>query len=506
MTELTTENESTDEFASLWEEYQADYDYVEPERGATRDATVVSASPSAVIFGIGAKQDAFLGSRELEQLTSEDLAALAPGTMAKVYVLRAGDSMGNPIVSLNMAREAVDWDSAQELVESAEIVQTMVTAFNKGGLLSTFKSLQGFIPASQVVNLARRSSDSRPEALAEMVGRELAVKVIEVNRRRRRLILSERAAAREWRSHQRETLLAELAQGQTRTGTVSNLAEFGAFVDLGGMDGLVHLSELSWGRVAHPKEVLKVGQEIQVLVLNVDHERERIGLSIKRLQDDPWTSAVGRYSAGQVVPGVVTHLVSFGAFVEIEPGVEGLVHISELAQGNVAEPRNVVSPGDHVDALILNVDPNRHRIGLSLRQVPVPESILDEDVAEAADSDEQETEGDATGVPESDEGLSTTEAERPSADVVADGGIVGSTPAKPSLDTYDEPAAEPALEPAQAPAVSDGLEEPGEPETEPAVPGASADEVEATLELASDDVSIPSEGDALTTDSPPADG
>jgi len=202
------------------------------------------------------------------------------------------------------------------------------------------------------------------------VGQELALKVIEVNRHRRRLIFSERAAFREWRAHQRDRLLAEVREGEVRSGIVSSLREFGAFVDLGGMDGLVHLSELSWSRVKHPSAVVKVGQQVEVLVLQVDREAQRIGLSLKRLQADPWTQVGSKYQAGQLVQAVVTHLAKFGAFAELELGVEGLIHISELAERNINDPAEVVTEGEELTLLILDVEPQRQRIGLSLRQVP----------------------------------------------------------------------------------------------------------------------------------------
>ena len=267
-----------------------------------------------------------------------------------------------------------------------------MSGFNKGGLLCDYGGLQGFIPISQIANLVMSGGDrSQADLLGDYVGRELVLKVIEVNRRRRRLILSERAAMREWRSHQRERLLEEITEGQVRTGVVSNLVDFGAFVDLGGMDGLVHISELSWGRVEHPREVLNIGQEVSVLVLNVDRERQRIGLSIKRIQRDPWESVEERYEAGQLVNGVVSHIVSFGAFVELEPGVEGLVHVSELSDGQVENPADMVHENQELTLLVLGVDPQEHRISLSLRQAPRPEPDAEPETPEEASGSVDDT-------------------------------------------------------------------------------------------------------------------
>ncbi|HHX45523.1 MAG TPA: S1 RNA-binding domain-containing protein [Chloroflexi bacterium] len=363
-----------EDFATLWESVAAEYDYVHPVRGDIRKGQILSVSRNEVLVDIGAKTDAVVSSRDLETMDPEELAELAPGKEINVYIVRADDREGSLIVSINLARAYEDWIRAQELLESGDIIHITVSGYNKGGLVGAFGSIQGFIPASQITSLRPRGrSEQDGSDLAELVGKELPVKVIEVNRRRRRLILSERAAQREWRAAQRERLLSELREGDVRTGTVSNLCDFGAFVDLGGIDGLVHISELAWEHVNHPRDVLEVGQEVSVEVLRVDQERQRIGLSLKRTQPDPWQSIATRYSAGQVIEGVVTHLAKFGAFVELEPGIEGLVHVSELAEGNVEDPAQIVSEGDRLTVLILEVDANQRRISLSLRQAPVPE-------------------------------------------------------------------------------------------------------------------------------------
>jgi len=359
-----------EEFSLLWEEYQEIHDYRLPRRGDVREGVILSVQPDAVIVDIGGKQDAMVSARELQAMDADERAALQVGRAVAVYVLRMDPLTNNVLVSLRLAREYEEWRRAQELVKSEEIVRVVVVGHNKGGLLCALGNLQGFVPISQMAELAPRSAGELPaETLAGHVGRELMVKVIEVDQRRRRLILSERAALREWRSQQRARLLESLDVGQTRTGTVSSLCDFGAFVDLGGIDGLVHLSELSWSRIAHPREVLKLGQTVEVYVLNVDRERERIGLSLRRLQPDPWELAGEQYVVGQIVRGRVTHLARFGAFVEIAPGIEGLVHISELADDAVVDPSTVVAPNEEFDLLVLSVDPGRHRMGLSLKQV-----------------------------------------------------------------------------------------------------------------------------------------
>lgn len=376
--------EPQDDFASLWESVASEYDYVHPVRGDIRKGVILSSTRNEVLVDIGAKTDAIVSNRDLETMDADELAQLKPGAEVNVYVVRADDREGSLIVSINLARAYEDWIRAQELLESGEIVSVTVSGYNKGGLVGSFGSVQGFIPASQITSLRPRGhSDQDGSDLAELVGRELPVKVIEVNRRRRRLILSERAAQREWRAAQRERLLSELREGDVRTGTVSNLCDFGAFVDLGGIDGLVHISELAWEHVNHPRDVLQVGQEVEVEVLRVDQERQRIGLSLKRTQPDPWESIATRFSSGQVVEGVVTHLAKFGAFVELEPGVEGLIHVSELADGNVEDPAQVVREGERLTVLILDVDAEQRRISLSLRQGPSPaqESVGEAEMA-----------------------------------------------------------------------------------------------------------------------------
>lgn len=357
-----------EDFASMWKA-MADT-CVSPMRGDIRRGVIASVRPGEVVIDIGAKRDALLSTRELQAMRPEELRALKVGATFYVCVLRADEREDHFVVSIRLGREYEDWEKAQKLLESGEPIKCKVTGYNKGGLLCTFGSLQGFVPTSQIANVEQRLQEgSQPESLAQFVGQELTLKVIEVNRQRRRLILSERGARREWRAHQRERLLAEIKEGEIRSGVVSSLREFGAFIDLGGIDGLVHLSELSWSRVKHPGEVLKVGQQVEVLVLQVDRETQRIGLSLKRLQADPWTQVANKYQVGRLVKGKVTHLAKFGAFVELEPGIEGLVHISELAEGNINDPADVVAEGEELTFLIVDVEPTRQRIGLSLRQV-----------------------------------------------------------------------------------------------------------------------------------------
>jgi small subunit ribosomal protein S1 len=303
-------------------------------------------------------------------LSEEAISELKVGAQVPVFILKPHDQSGNMIVSLHIARLEQDWLNAQELLASGEVWEGVVSGYNRGGLVVPFGKVRGFIPASQITDFPRRlSPEQRESKLAEMVGRKLHLRVIEVDRRRRRLIFSERAGEREWREQQRERLMQELCEGDIVHGTVSNLSNFGAFVDVGGADGLVHISELSWQRVRHPREVLQVGEEVDVYVLRLDHEKKRIGLSIKRLHPEPWMLIDDKYDVGQLVESTVTKVTHFGAFAVIKEGVEGLIHISELAEPAPHHPSEIVKEGERLLLRIVKLDARRHRLGLSLKRV-----------------------------------------------------------------------------------------------------------------------------------------
>lgn len=343
------------------------------ERGQTVSGVVVHISPNEIIVDVGAKCDGVVPDRDLELMSPADLEAIHVGDEIPVYVINPEDDSGNILLSLSRAQAARDWLEAQRLLESQETIQRRVTGCNKGGVIVQVGRLRGFVPGSQLVTSRDTQQASAPgsdDRWAELVGETLQLKLIEVDQKRNRLILSERAALRDWRESQREKLLNELSEGETRRGQVINLADFGAFVDLGGMDGLVHLSELSWKRVSHPSEVVKAGQEIEVFVLGVDRERQRVALSIKRLQPDPWSSIEDRYQEGQLVEGEITRLTKWGAFASIvgDEAIEGLVHVSELDDGPVVHPGDILHPGQIVTLRVIGVDQKRHRMALSLKQ------------------------------------------------------------------------------------------------------------------------------------------
>jgi small subunit ribosomal protein S1 len=376
------------------------YAYRPFQRGDILVGVIVSSSPTEILIDIGSKTEGLVSSRELERMGPEAIEELKVGDEVSVYVLNPEDKNGNVILSLNRAQLEKDWQAAQDIFEAEECFEATVSGYNKGGLIVRLGKVRGFVPASQLVPPYQKSQEqpqSNEEYWARMVGQQLQLKVIELDRRRNRLILSERAAMREWRRQQKETLLNELQEGDVRRGRVSSLCNFGAFIDLGGADGLVHLSELSWGRVSHPKEVLQINDEVDVYVLNVDREKRRIGLSIKRLQPEPWSLVPERYSVGQLVQATVTKLTNFGAFARLDNDeIEGLIHISELSEDPIAHPKEVLRERDVVTLRIIRIDADRRRMGLSLKRVEEGEYV-DLDWREGLASDLAEEEAELKG-------------------------------------------------------------------------------------------------------------
>ena len=384
----------------MWKFLEEEYDYKRPKRGDIRYAEVLSIDKEEIIVDIGGKTEGVVPSVDLERMGEEAVSEIAVGDKVPVYVLRPESADGDVIVSLNMARTMEDWRRAEKLYESGDVFEGPVAGHNKGGLLVYFGQIRGFVPASQLSGLSRRSShEDRMQTLSKMEGQQLLLKVIEVDRQRRRLIFSERAASREYRDKRKTELLDDLQEGDIRTGTVRNLCDFGAFVDLGGADGLIHISELSWRRVRHARDVLRAGQEVEVYVLRVDRDKKRIGLSLKRLQPDPWQVIQDKYQVGQIVKGVVTNIVDFGAFARIEDGIEGLIHVSELSDGDFA-PQDLVREGEQLYVKILSIDSDRQRMGLSLKQAPTREEMEGEEAwAEIQEEVVYEEEPEAEEVP-----------------------------------------------------------------------------------------------------------
>src|SRR6266566_1186621 len=346
------------------------------KRGDVVDGVIVRIDQDEILVDIGLKSEGVLSTRELPTSGDWSFENLHLNDKVLVYVIQPETPDGHALLSLKRANAERQWRVAEEQYKNNELLKARVIDYNKGGLIVDVAGIRGFVPISQILNLKREEVASGGEnletaaKLQSMKDKELQLKIIEINRARNRLILSERLAVQEWRQRRREELLDELKPGEVRKGIVSNLANFGAFVDLGGADGLVHISQLAWSRVNHPSEVLHVGQEVQVL--SVDKEKKKIALSIKRAEVDPWTTVEQRYTPGQVVTGVITKIAPFGAFARIEDGIEGLIHLSELTPG--MDPKQVLHEGVPLQLRILRIDAERRRLGLSLRQAEEPDA------------------------------------------------------------------------------------------------------------------------------------
>jgi small subunit ribosomal protein S1 len=367
---------------------EMDFSLTEPKSGEIRTGIIVDKRPNEMLIDIGFKSEGIVSGRELERIF-EEFDALEVGDQLPVFILRE-DKDGNVQLSVSRALAEQDWERAEELMQSQAIFDGMVESFNRGGVIVKVGQVRGFVPASQLstpgapgpVGTPAADENANDERWAPLVGQDLKLKVIDIDRKRNRLILSERLAMREWRRQQKEQLLESLKEGDVYDGIISSIADFGAFVDLGGADGLIHLSELSWNRVSHPSEVITVGDKVKVQILSVDLERRRIGLSMRRLAPQPWEVISQTYEVGQVVRGRITKLVNFGAFARLEAdGVEGLIHISELSDKRVTHPKEVVSEGEEYDLRIIRIDIDKRRMGLSLKQALPKEQTLDWQIA-----------------------------------------------------------------------------------------------------------------------------
>ena len=342
-----------------------------PQAGEIRTGMIASIGSSQILVSIGAKSEGVISGRELDQLSEEERKALVVGAEIPVYVINPEDENGNVVLSFRRAQEQISWENVEKMLEDDRVYDSKIVGFNKGGLIVMVGGLRGFLPSSQInaIRRSQSSGDTPEQRWQKMVGEPITVRIIEVDRERRRLILSERSVSTESRQSIKERVIDELEVGKIYSGRVTSLSDFGAFVNVNGADGLVHLSELSWDRVQHPREILEVGQEVKVKVINIDKEKKRIGLSMRALADDPWTSRVEKFSVGQLVEGVITRLTKFGAFARLEGDIEGLIHISEMADHRIDHPKEVLKEGDVCTLRIVRIDTDQHRIGLSLRKV-----------------------------------------------------------------------------------------------------------------------------------------
>jgi len=457
------------------EEYKVDL----PQRGEIRTGVVASVSPSQILVSIGAKSEGVIAGRALEDMTTEDKKSIQPGQEITVYVLNPEDKHGNVILSYTRAQEQMAWELVEAMLKSEEPYEGQVSGYNKGGLIVDVNGLRGFVPASQVSAVRRSMAlGATPEQRwAKMHGETIVVRVIEVDRERRRLILSERAASNESRQSIKERVIEDLEIGNAYTGRVTSLANFGAFVNINGADGLVHLSEISWERVQHPSETLEVGQEVEVKVISIDQEKKRIGLSLRQLTDDPWKARIDKFQVGQLIEGTVTRLTKFGAFARLEGDIEGLIHVSEISDHRIEHPKEVLNEGDVVILRIIRIESDRRRIGLSMRKVDsaayadkdmkalakaleegnpveplveeapaaveeVEKTVTEEAVAEVAE--EAAAEEPAEETPEAVEEV----VEEPAAEVAEEESAV-EEPAEEILEAVEEVAEEPAEDPSK---------------------------------------------------------
>ena len=467
-----------------------------PKRGEIRQGTIASVSDGQILVSVGAKSEGILAGKELDSIDDETRETFKEGEEITVYVVNPEDSNGNLVLSYTRALEEKNWQTAEELLESNESFETKIEGYNKGGLLVPLGTIRGFVPASQI-GLGRRltiTGNSPEERYSEMVGEAIEVCVIEVDRDRRRLILSERAASSETRDSIKERVIEELKEGEIRTGRVTSLADFGAFVNINGADGLVHLSELSWDHVNHPSEVLEVGQEIKVKVISIDVDRKRIGLSIRRLKDDPWDEQISELTEGQLVKGEITRLTNFGAFArllleDVEGDLEGLIHISEISERRIEHPKEILTVGEVVTLRIIKIEEDTHRIGLSMRRVDSPaytdldwKTLTEElDVSDLSE-EEPEVEADAEDQPE-ENAEETIEAEleadvEPEPEVEADAEDQPEENAGEAIEAELEADVEPEAE------VEEEVEQNAEEEAEESVSEEIKETVEETIEEA----------------------
>ncbi len=354
----------TDMHEQLSEWIENDYDYTLPKRGDICQAVILFVGEDEVIVDLGVKRDGVIPRKDLQLLDEEFRGKLRAGDCVPVLIEDTRGSEDGIVVSLNQGLAQQDWLRAEELLESGGVCEAEVIDVNSGGVLVSLGRVRGFVPNSHLSSVppGLRGLPLR-EAKSDLVGETLTLTVLEVEQRRRRLVLSERAA----NQRRRQELLDGLEEDDVRAGVVRNLVDFGAFVDLGGVDGLVHISELDWRHLDHPSDVLSVGDEVEVKVLSVDRERERIELSRKHLLPDPWSTVVGQLEVDQVVEGEVTNVVDFGAFVDVGQGVEGLVHISEMPDGKAGCAK--LDRRAPIQVRVLNIDSSRRRLALSMHGI-----------------------------------------------------------------------------------------------------------------------------------------
>jgi len=492
----------SDESMNSLEDLLDQHSYDMPQVGDIRTGVIVATTPQGLIIDLGLKRDGIVPQSDLAQLEPEEREALKVNDEVPVYVVQTEDPEAL-VVSIRLARLNQDWIEAEALLASGQIFEGEVIGYNKGGVIVPYGRIRGFVPISHLSDVTPGMGERRrQQRLARLRGEMIGVKIIEVDRQRHRLVMSQREAQKEWEEKKRGELMETLKPGDIRSGRVSGMRDFGAFVDLGGADGLVHISELSWHRIDHPREVVKLGDEVEVYVLGVDQESGRISLSRKKLLPNPWDTVAQRYAQNQLIEGKVTRILDYGAFAEIEPGVEGLLHVSQLSRNPVEDPRSVVKEGEVHLLRIVSIDQKRQRIGLSLKAVTPTEQIewmAQKELAEALRREEEEAAA-AARVPahvEEPPAAAKTETEAPAMTPAAVEAVAPEAepaeveaPAE-DLATTEAATAEVAMTPAaveEAPAPVEETEVVVEAEAEEAVAAAeeAAPELPAVAEMAED--------------------
>jgi small subunit ribosomal protein S1 len=364
-------NQPTEQQAEWFENLLTQYDHQPPKAGEVMQATIIQVDKDGILVDVGIKRDVTIPAKDYTRLGQSFIDSLTPGDQIPVYVIGQAEDSGELQLSLSKGLENQVWEKAEKNLAEGTTLELDVLGHNRGGLIVRFESLRGFLPFSLVPELQGIRSPKRADEIKNsLVGKPILAKVTEVDRSRNRLIFSAEAAQKE----KIEQRMRELKKGQVLTGRVVKILDFGAFVDLGGVDGLVHISQLSWKK-ARPADLVNIGDEIEVKVLDVDIERQRISLSRKALLPGPWQTISEELKAGDYVEGVVTRLVDFGAFVKLPMGVEGLIHTSQIGYSSSQNPQSAVKPGDRVLLKVLDVNPERKRVALSMRQVPLERQI-----------------------------------------------------------------------------------------------------------------------------------
>ena len=382
MTSSHVEDSSVQDMGELLDSVEE----VQPlRRGNIVEGIVMETAPDAdgIFLNVGHKAEGHVPASEMKTLSDEEIQQLKTGDTVLAMVIKSETYEGSAILSIDRAAGEIGWKTLQDAKSSGKRISGKIVEFNRGGAIVIAEGVRGFVPMSQLVSTqrdkargaAKPDSSDQEDQEPTGVGRTIELKVLELNRGRSRAILSERQAVQEARSERKAKLIEELREGEVRRGRVTGISAFGAFVDLGGADGLIHISELSWSTVSSPKDVVSIGQELDVVVHRVDTEEKKIALSLKRLQPEPWDTIDERYRVGDIVDSTITKLADFGAFARIEDSIEGLVHVSELTPRRINHPREVVREGDAVRLKIVRIEQDRRRLGLSLKQAEEEEGF-----------------------------------------------------------------------------------------------------------------------------------